>query len=29
MYFFSFNFAIIKICVAVRFVEDETTMGGI
>ena len=28
-YFFLFNFAITKICVAIRLVEDGTRMGGI
>ena len=28
-YFVSLNFAITKICVAIRFVEDEAKMGGI
>ena len=28
-YFLPFKFAVTKICVAIRLVEDDTKMGGI
>ena len=28
-YFLPFNFTVTQICVAIRFAEDETRMGGI